>query len=200
MLLSRLPRCYYAAEAAAFSVEGSQPKSFARRRDWYMKGSDELLTIAELAVGLAGIAGLVVAFTRHGRLLPTDRFRFIVLFSQALFVAALAFVPFGFHHAGQAGPALWSASSGIMVLLWVCSAWWVGVHLRPDSFSPGEDLPKSFYVALAGPATFSLLLQIANFVGWPMESGVLSYLVGLLLWLSIPALVFAALVLNRAEK
>ncbi len=163
-----------------------------------MEGSDELLTIAELAVGLAGIAGLVVAFTRHGRLFPVDRFRFIVLFSQALFVATLAFVPFGFHHAGRAGPALWSASSGVMVVLMVCTAWWVRVHLHPE-FSPEERPPKWFYVALYGPATFNLLLQIANFVGWPMESGVLSYLVGLLLWLSVPALLFASLVLYRAE-
>ncbi len=162
-----------------------------------MEGSDELLTIAELAVGLAGIAGLVVAFTHHGSLFPTDRYRFIVLFSQALFVAILAFVPFGFHHAGKVGPALWSASSGVMVVLWVCSAWWVGVHLRPDSL---PDLPKAFLVALVGPAIFSLLLQIANFVGWPMESGVLPYLVGLLIWLSVPALLFAALVLYRAEE
>ncbi len=163
-----------------------------------MEGSDELLTIAELAVGLAGIAGLIVAFTRHGRLLPIDRYRFIVLFSQALFVATLTFVPFGFHHAGRAGPALWSASSGVMVVLMVCTAWWVGVHLRP-AFSPEERPPKWFSVATFGPATFNLLLQIANFVGWPMESGVLSYLVGLLLWLSVPALLFASLVLYRAE-
>ena len=164
-----------------------------------MEGSDELLTIAELAVGLAGIAGLIVAFTRHGKLLPIDRFRFIVLFSQALFVAVLAFVPFGFHHAGRAGPALWSPSSGIMVVLMVCTALWLPVHLRP-SFSPEERPPKWFYVTLYCPATFNLLLQIANFVGWPIESGVLSYMVGLLLWLSAPAIVFASLVLNRAEE
>ncbi len=164
-----------------------------------MEGSDELLTIAELAVGLAGIAGLIVAFTRHGKLLPIDRFRFIVLFSQALFVAGLAFVPFGFHHAGRAGPALWSPSSGVMLVLMVCTAWWLPVHLRPAT-SPEEDPPKWFYMAVFGPATFNLFLQIANLVGWPMESGVLSYLVGLLVWLSVPALVFASLVLNRAEE
>ena len=164
-----------------------------------MEGSDELLTIAELAVGLAGIAGLIVAFTRHGKLLPMDRFRFIVLFSQALFVAVLAFVPFGFHHAGRGGPALWSPSSGVMVVLMVCTTWWLIVHLGP-AISPEERPPKWFYAAVYGPATFNLLLQITNFVGWPMESGVLSYLVGLLLWLSVPALVFASLVLNRAEE
>ena len=164
-----------------------------------MEGSDELLTIAELAVGLAGIAGLVVAFTHGGKLLPTDRFRFIALFSQALFAAFLAFVPFGFHHAGQVGPAVWRASSGVMVVVWVCTSWWIGVYLRPD-FSASEDLPNAFYVALAAPSVFGLLLQIGNFVGWPMEPGVLPYLVGLLTWLSVPALLFATLILYREKE
>ena len=75
----------------------------------------------------------------------------------------------------------------------------MGVHLRPV-FSSEEELPKSVVVAFVGPPTFNLLLQIANFVGWPMEPGVLSYLVGLLIWLSVPALLFAALVLYRAEE
>ena len=164
-----------------------------------MEGADELLTIAELAVGLAGIAGLVVAFTHHGKLRPTDRFRFIALFSQALFAAVLAFVPFGFHHAGQSGPALWSSSSCVMVVLWVFSSWWLGVHLRPR-FSPEEDLPRAFWVALFGPATINLLLQVANSVGWPNEPGVLPYLVGLLLWLSATALLFASLILYRQAE
>jgi len=164
-----------------------------------MEGSDELLTIAELAIGLAGFAGLVVAFTHQGRLRATDRFRFIALFSQALFVIVLAFVPFGFHHAGQVAPALWRASSGVMVVFWVCTAWWLNVRLRTD-FSAEEDLPRSFFAALVGPPVFNLVLQIANFVGWPMEPGVLAYLVGLLIWLSVPALLFATLILYRAEK
>ena len=164
-----------------------------------MEGSDELLTIAELAVGLAGFAGLVVAFTHHGRLRPGDRFRFIVLFSQALFVAALAFVPFGFHNAGQIAPALWSNSSGVAVVVWVCASWWVTVHLRTE-FSAGEDLPRSFLAVLVGLPTFNLLLQIANFFGWPMEPGALPYVAGLLLWLSVPALLLVTLILYRAEE
>ncbi len=164
-----------------------------------MEGSDELLTIAELGVGLAGMAGLVVAFTHHGRLRPTDRYRFMALFSGALFVAALAFVPFGFHHAGKIGPALWRASSGVMAVVWVLDLWWFGIRLRPD-FSAEPDLPGSFYVALLGPAAISLLLQIANFIGWPTVPGVLPYLFGLLLWLAVSALLFATLILYRAQE
>ena len=164
-----------------------------------MEGSDELLTIAELAVGLAGIAGLVVAFTRQGRLSPTDRFRFIALFSQALFAAGLAFVPFGFHHAGKVGPEIWSASSGVMVVVWVFTAWWLGIHLRPE-FSAEEDLPRSFWVALLGPSVLSLFLQIANFIGWPTAPGVLPYLFGLLAWLLVSALLFATIILYRADE
>ena len=71
-----------------------------------MEASEELLTIAELAIGLAGFSGVVVAFNRGGGLRPTDSFRFIALFCSALSVLVVAFVPFGFHYAGQAGPAL----------------------------------------------------------------------------------------------
>ena len=163
-----------------------------------MKGADELLTIAELAVGLAGFAGVVVAFTRRGKLKGAERHRFANLFSQALFGTALCFVPFAFHHAGQVGPALWSASSGVMVVLWVCGALWRGSH--PPDISSEEMPPRAFIVALVGLPIFNLLLQIANFVGWPMESGVLSYMLGLLIWISFPALQFAILILYRAEE
>ena len=164
-----------------------------------MEASDELLMIATLAIGLAVSAGVVVSSTHRGGLHPTDRFRFIALFSQALFVVVLAFVPFGFHHAGQDAPVLWMASSGVMLVFWVYSAWWLGVRLRPE-FSAEEDLPKQLFVVLYGLLIFNLLLQVANFVGWPMESGALPYLAGLLIWLSVAALLFVTLVLYRAKE
>ncbi len=65
-----------------------------------MEASDELLTIAELAVGLAGFSGVVVVFRGQGGLRLVDRFRFLSVLSQALTVLVLAFVPFGFRHGG----------------------------------------------------------------------------------------------------
>ena len=112
-----------------------------------MEASDELLTIAELAIGLAGFSGVVVAFTYRGELRATDRYRFIGLFTQALTVALLSFVPFGFHHADQVGAAIWRASSGLAVLFWLFSAWLIGTRLRPE-FSSQEALPRYSETAL----------------------------------------------------
>ena len=42
--------------------------------------------------------------------------------------------------------------------------------------------------------------QIANIVGWQMESGTLLYLVGLLLWLLNTSLSFVSLVLEGSQE
>lgn len=164
-----------------------------------MEASDELLTIAELAIGLAGFSGVVVAFTQRGELRAADRYRFIALFSQALSVVFLAFVPLGFHHAGQVAPTVWTASSAVMLLVWVFTAWLLRVRLMPE-FSDDERLPKYSVGVIWGIGILNPLLQSANVIGWPMGSGPLLYLAGLILWLSVTAFFFASLVLYRAKE
>ncbi len=164
-----------------------------------MEASDELLTIAELAIGLAGFSGVVVAFTRQGALKPTDRFRFLGLFTQALTVVLLSFVPFGFHHAGQDGATLWRASSGIATLSWLFNSWLIGVRLRPR-FSPEEALPRYTEGTLWTIALVQLSLHLANLTGWPMGSGALFYLIPLVLLLALSAFFFASLVLWRSQE
>ena len=164
-----------------------------------MEASDELLTIAELAIGLAGFSGVAVAFTRRGGLRPVDRFRFIALFSQALSIVVLAFVPIGFHHAGQVGPALWMGSSAVMLVLGVSAAWLLGVRFRP-AFPADEQFSRQLSTVTYGLPILNLFLQLANLVGWPMESGALLYLAGLILHLVTAALLFAFLVLFGARE
>ena len=164
-----------------------------------MEASDELLTIAELAIGLAGFSGVVVAFTYRGKLGPADRFRFLGLFSQALTIALLAFVPFGFHHAGQVGATMWRASSGIAVLFWVLNAWLMASHLIPE-FSPEEALPRYAEGTVWTLGAINLLLQLANLAGWPAAPGALFYLTGLVLWFAVAAFFFATLVLYRSSQ
>ena len=71
-----------------------------------MEATNELLTIAELAIGLVGFSGVVVAFTRGDALRKADWFYFIALVSSAAITALLAFIPFLVHHAGLVGPSL----------------------------------------------------------------------------------------------
>ena len=164
-----------------------------------MEASGELLTIAELAIGLAGFSGVVVAFTRGKGLRPTDRYRFIALFSLAISALVLAFVPFGFHHAGQAGSALWMRSSVVMLAFWVSVFLLLGVRFRPE-FSADEQISNWLSAPLWGLSLLTPLLQVANLIGWPMESGPLLYLSGLILWLVTSSFFFALLVLFGARE
>ena len=164
-----------------------------------MEASDVLLTIAEMAIGLAGFSGVVLAFTYQGRLRPTDRYRFIGLFTQALTVALLCLVPFGFHHAGQVGTAIWRGSSAVAVLFWLFSAWLTAVRLFPE-FSPEEELPKYALGSIWTLGIINLLLQVANVIGWPIEPGPLFYLAGIVLWFAVAAFFFATLILYRRKE
>jgi hypothetical protein len=66
VLPSRLACWYYAAKAAAFAAEGSQPTwRFGGRYE--VEGSDALFTVAELAIAFAGFASLAAVIgRRHG--------------------------------------------------------------------------------------------------------------------------------------
>ena len=163
-----------------------------------MEASDELLTIAELAIGLAGFSGVAVAFRGRAGLRATDRFRFLSVLSTSLTVLVLAFVPFGFHHAGQVGPALWMGSSAIMLAFWALSAWLLGVRFRPD-FSVDENLPMQVEFIIWGLGALNLLLAVANIVGWPINTGAFLYLVALVSWLVVAGFLFAFLVLYGAN-
>ena len=163
-----------------------------------MVASDELLTIAELAIGLAAFSGVVVAFTYRGELRSGDRYRFIALFTQALSIVVLAFVPFCLHHAGLAAPALWQASSGVMLVFWVLAIWFLAIR-RPD-FAADERPPQWILATALGLSVLNLLLQLANLLAWPMDSGAFPYLAGLLIWLVVTASFFSALILYRPKE
>ena len=156
-----------------------------------MEAVDELLTVAELAIGLAGFSGVVVAFRRSGGLRAPERFLFIGLITTALCAGFLAFVPFCFHLAGQSGPTLWKSSSAVMVLVWASVAWPLFRSI-PAAMWSAPPLGKVGMVVSAGLPVLIPLFQITNIVGWQTDSGALVYLVGLLLWLLNTSLLISA--------
>ena len=107
-------------------------------------------------------------------------------------------LPFGFHHAGQAGPALWMGSSAIQLVSWVSIFLVLGIRFRPDF--ENEPLSNSVSVALYGLSFLIPILQVANIIDWPMESGPLLYLAGLILWLVTTSFLFALLVVFGARE
>jgi hypothetical protein len=75
-----------------------------------MEAADELLTISELAIVLAGFSGVVAAFGHRNGLGRDQRFFFIALVTVALSTVILAFVPFLLH---SGGVMVWIILSGM---------------------------------------------------------------------------------------
>ena len=75
-----------------------------------------LTTVAQIAVGLAGFTGIVIAFTRRpGELTPIESYRLAILFGTSFGALFLSLVPFAFGLLGVGSPAVWRLSSAAFV-------------------------------------------------------------------------------------
>lgn len=163
-----------------------------------MTGGGALLTIAELAISLAGFSAVISAFTIHGKLTPVDRSKFLWLFATAFVAALLSFVPVVLDEAGLADARLWRMSSLVMVLVWFVSMgiWLVDVvrDRRVGTAASFADGPL-----LVVPALANLLLQVLNIWGGFWQPSPAAYTIGTLVWLYAASLAFLSIVLERPD-
>ena len=163
-----------------------------------MRGSDELLTIAEISVGIAGFSGVVAAFLQREQLHQLDQARFINLFVVAFATLFLAFVPISFSHAGFTGMALWRWSSAAMLVAWLLNSGITIFFVYPviRQYIPGRArrIPSA---AVAVPSILNLFAQILNLAGWFWEPGFLVFLLGLFVYLYTAAALFVYIVIYR---
>jgi hypothetical protein len=161
-----------------------------------MEAREELLTIAEIAVGLAGFSGVVAAFLQRGGLPPADRLRFVGIFVTAFIAVVLAFVPIALEHGGLRDGSLWRLSSGAMVFCGV-----VGLASYPASLRrirAGLELTSWLPpMLLLAPSIANIVLQAANAGAWLWQPNFLPYLIGMLVWLYAAGILFVTTVLYR---
>jgi hypothetical protein len=162
-----------------------------------MQASEELLTIAELAIALAGFSGVVVAFGHQGELNAIDRWRFFCLLSLSVGAAVMAFLPSVLHLQGISGASLWRVSS--MIFLVVSIPYYVVVLPRLmraarelDAVPPRTYLTTAFFLT-----ALNLALLLCNAVGWPYSPGAAFFISALIVWLVIASMFFGILVLGR---
>jgi peptidoglycan biosynthesis protein MviN/MurJ (putative lipid II flippase) len=166
-----------------------------------MEATDELLTIAELAIGLAGFSGIVVAFSPQRGLRDVARFYFIALITCSFTAVLLAFLPSFFHHGGVVGTAMWKSSSVVMLFLYVLVIAGLGIRVsRTPSVYEAHHLGIHASIGVCTAALLTAVCIIMNIVGYPMEPGATLYLVGLFLWLTVTAFMFTYLVLVGSQE
>ncbi|MCP5060020.1 MAG: hypothetical protein GY937_25235 [bacterium] len=164
-----------------------------------MDARDELLTIAEIAIGIAGFSGVVAAFLQRDGLHPLDRVRFLNIFATAFITLVLAFVPIAISQVVTEPDRIWSYSSAALIVISVSNSivafvWFVPVvraHLESQA-----NIPLAMLVV---PTCFSLVVQFLNSGGWVWEPGFLAYLFGLFVYIYAAGLMFVYAVLFRPE-
>lgn len=163
-----------------------------------MESSDVLLTLAEIAIGLAGFSGVVAAFSRTRSFSPEDRVRFLMLIGGTFSVVVLAFVPFLMRYAGMEGSEVWRWSSAVFAVVFAVAFPLIRAGrktiLKYGTAAPGWSVAL---VALLGLVAF--LLQIGNVLSWPFAPGPFAYVVGLVVFLIGSGAIFVYLVLIRPE-
>jgi hypothetical protein len=162
--------------------------------------SDELLTIAELAIGIAGFSGVIAAFLQRGGLHPFDRFRFVNLFATAFIALVLAFVPLLLEDIVPSANELWRISSGIMIGAWLLNAWFTIQFVMPlirENVSSPSSLPT---MSIWGISLVNLSVQILNVLGFFWNPRPEAFVFGLLVYLVVAGYLFAYIILYRPDE
>lgn len=160
-----------------------------------MDGSDALLAVAEVSVGLAGFTGIVMAlYNRSDSWSEFDAVRALVLLITGFGALILSLVPLGLHFSGLSETAIWRVGSGAM-------AGYMLVYLLPWRSYRGLDWSRvpnnTAMVRFAwGGALANVGLQLAN-----LWFGRLSlFFFGLLWYLAYGCVQFAVILYLRPRE
>ena len=162
-----------------------------------MEVREELLNIAEIAIGIAGFSGVIAAFLQRGGLHPVDRVRFVNLFATAFATLALAYVPIVISHLVHGAGQIWPYSSAVMIVVWFMSITLGFLFVVPRIRANVENARKYPYLLIMIPSILNLGTQCLNVGGWLWEPGFIAYLFGLFVYLYAAGLMFVFVILFR---
>ena len=165
-----------------------------------MQASDELLTLAELAIALAGFSGVVVAFGQRGEVTVLDRWRFAALLSISMSAAVLAFLPAVLNLLGISGSFLWRTSSAVYLFVAVLHASFFSSRLLRTSQEVDAPVSRKFLVASFLLAALHIFLQLLNVLGWPSSPNAAFFISGLIVWLVLGSVSFGSLVIGARPR
>ena len=162
---------------------------------------DELLTVAELAIGIAGFSAVVAAFAHRGGLQARDIDRFRILVTSAGAAIILAFVPSLLSGLGLSDVALWRTSSGLMVIagLGGMIPFLMRVLSERRNLDQESRISSGVAVAIAAPSVANAFIQAGNALAVFWVPSRAPFLFGVLVWLWSAGAMFIDIVANRPQ-
>ncbi len=165
-----------------------------------MEAREELLTIAEISIGIAGFSGVIAAFLQRGGLHPLDRVRFVMLFGTAFTTLVLAYVPIVVSHLVDGTAQIWSYSSAVMIVVWITSIIFGIRFLIPELRRDHSNKSRTPGALIAIPSILNLGAQCLNAGGWLWAPGFVAYLFGLFVYLYASGLMFVFVIMFRPSE
>lgn len=166
-----------------------------------MQYSETLLTIAELAVALAGFASLVSVIGRRQdeRSRAIDSFRLQSMLEVALRYAALALVPLPFLQLAATSPMVWRLSSGLYLVSTVIYGVFRTRRARALEVVASE---RWLIISAAVLTSVASLINLANVFGLGGSDAFSLYLASLILGLGVTGLIFLSVAASvfRGER
>lgn len=164
-----------------------------------MQSFESLDTIAEVAVTLAGFAGLIAALAgvSHQGLPPRQQIAFWLVIGSSLATLMLSFIPRVLFNFGLSEPTSWRICCGVLALVNFAT---LGLIIRVHRSLLAQGIPTQFataYVVLPTPFGIFALLALATAVGIaPLDPYALFY-AGLVISLAFTCLIFVLFLFMR---
>jgi hypothetical protein len=163
-----------------------------------LEASDTLLTLAEISLGLAGFAGIVMVFGRGPGALPAaDSLRLAALVGASFGTLFFSLIPIALGFVGVAEPELWQWSSAIMVAVIVPAHLIGALRIRRIAAEMFEVTPVYLLGIGACLLLGNLIAQLCNCLGVASFPNFGVYLFGLIVYLGFAATQFARMLFVR---
>lgn len=166
-----------------------------------MQGSEVLTTIAQLALGLAGFSGVVIALDHEPtQISRVGAFRLNVLLLTSGGAMFLAIAPLGLQHFGLSEAEIWKLASILQAIFALGFLLW----FWPATLATRKIAPEIFHTTVMmtyfGGNLLNLVLQIIAALGLVENQAIGIYLLGLMWLLFNSFLQFRRMLLVHQSK
>lgn len=158
-----------------------------------------LLGLAQLAISLIGVSGIVAVFLTTRPIATLDSARFLAIVATGCLVAFLSFVPVWLSRL-SADINIWQVAAGIALVTSIIVNLLVGAFAHSTFGQVAQSHSGQHIIARIGASLLTLIiiaLMLANIFAWPVQPNATLYEVMLFVGLVQMAIAFAALVLSH---
>ena len=158
-----------------------------------------LLGLAQLAISLIGVSGIVAVFLTTRPIGTLDSARFLAIVATGCLVAFLSFVPVWLSRHLTVDFNIWQISAGVAMIASITINLLVGAFAHTSVGQVVQSHSGTSTLARVGASTLTLIiiaLMLVNIFAWPVEPNATVYEIMLFVGLVQMAIAFASLVIS----